>query len=106
MQKAHADIQGGIGFFLPLHQAFCLHRPGFYTAVRLAVLSWIDHADSPALPIFDRRVPVGIEQITLVENGVSNFFDLFHIHDCTSSLLSRKSFSTTFSQVGSPCTAL
>src|SRR5581483_10874897 len=78
MQEAHTDIKEGISVILSHHQAFCLHHPGFYTAVCLAILAWIYHTDSPALPVFDRGMPVWVEQIPLVENRVSNLFYLLH----------------------------
>src|SRR5579864_1740449 len=84
------------------NQAFGLHLPGFYTAVRLAVLLRVHHAERPALPVFDGRLAVGIEQIALVQHGIGDFLHVLKAHEYTSSSLAWSRRAITSSHVGSP----
>src|SRR5690348_3259767 len=98
MQKSDGDVYCRVSLWID--QAFGVHRPGFVAALRLAIVAWIDHADGPALPIFDGRAAIRIEQIAFVEDRVGNLAHLIVLHAPASSVWVASRRVKASSQVG------
>lgn len=82
LQEAHLDVDHGAR--AALQQTLGLHATGF--AGFMGRIEPRKHAaETPALPIFHRRRPVGIEDVSFIEDGFGDLGDVVQVHDPVSS---------------------
>src|SRR4051812_46861307 len=99
MQKPDADVESGL-VQVPEDQALGLDVPRIAARLILAVRLRIHAPKRPTLPILDRRRPIRIQNIALVEHSIDDLFDMRKIHGSGST--SGNNRSNACSQVGSP----
>ena len=59
------------------------------------------NAEVPALLVLDRRGPIGIKHVPLVQHGLRDFLNQFEVHDSTVSSIGN-ALSSACSHVGMP----
>src|ERR1044072_5206216 len=63
-----------------LYEGYILYP---YRPSAVGIKNVSERSEIPALLVFDRRRPVGIKNVSLIQHGISNLFDQTFRHDGT-----------------------
>ena len=88
LQEANAHIE--LRLFPAGDQTLGAHPVRFGRTLRLSIVSRVQGAEVPALPVLGRRRPIGIEDVSLVQDCVGDLLYRGEVHALTSLHLPRQ----------------
>src|SRR5579863_93696 len=81
MQETQSSLENGV--LISADQTLRLHRASIRALESIVMSMRINHTEIPTLAVLHRRGTIGIEHVTLIEDGLSDLLDPRQVHDST-----------------------